>query len=81
MVKKETLPGTERCNTCKFRAGESPLGHKCDYVLLTGSTRLAQPPSECDYYVKDGIAIDQYKRRRSIAIPKNLNRKAGGSGA
>ena len=42
---------TERCETCVFRA-EKNCAFQCNYLALTGHTRLAVPPEDCTHYMQ-----------------------------
>lgn len=41
----------ERCESCVFRA-EKNCAFQCNYLALTGHTRLAEPPEECSRYIQ-----------------------------
>lgn len=40
-----------KCDTCAFRAEEHRI-FRCNYVYLTGHTRMAEPPEKCTYFRK-----------------------------
>lgn len=42
--------GKIRCATC-FYSAPKRAPFLCDYVAITGHTRLDQPPEECTHYV------------------------------
>ncbi len=41
----------DRCDTCVFRT-EITKKYRCDYLALTGHTRLAEPPEACTHYIR-----------------------------
>jgi len=40
----------DRCEECVYR-GYNMSQNRCDFALLTGRTRKAQPPEKCSYFI------------------------------